>query len=840
MKFNTLLFLLLAVKFSVFSQNPADVSHYFGEYPGFVNKVYTTAAQNDGKFIVGGEFDKYNGKLENKLIRLNPDGSKDLTFISGNGFEGNCYVKSIIIQPDSKILVAGSFINYNGINKKYILRLNSNGSVDSSFNTTGSGLNSAADVIALQPDGKIILGGWFTSYNGTTANRIVRLNPDGSKDTSFNSGTGFNNTIHTINLQTDGKIIVCGRYTSYNNLTKNRIVRLNIDGSIDTSFNSGIGFNSNVNSVHIQSDNKIIIGGEFTSYSGISENRIIRLNNDGSKDTTFNIGNGANWIVNSINQQSDGKIIIGGEFTLFNNIIKKEIIRINNDGSIDNTFNIGSGFEGGIITLSIDSNDKIIVGGSFISFNGNPMNKIILLNSDGSKDSNFNLGNGLNWSVNKFAIQDDNKIIICGSFNSYKRLFTPNILRLNVDGSVDQSFNTIGEGFNSAVTTVKILPNGKVIIGGWFDTYNGIISKKIIRLNTDGSKDNSFNIGTGFNNTVEDVVIQDDGKIIVGGSFTLYNNTPVNGLIRLNSDGSIDNSFNIGSGFVYNINGLLGCVYSIAIQSESKILVGGRFTSYNDINQKALVRLNSDGSFDNSLNFLGSGFENSSSNPTIYEITIQTDGKILVGGTFTSFNGNNENCLIRLNANGSKDNDFNIGNGFLNGFAGSIVLQPNGKIIIGGPFDTFNGQTEKRLIRLNSDGSKDLSFDTGSGFEEYPVYQVGLLNNGEILVAGLSTTYKNNSNSAFLIKLYGDSILSNYDFSNCTTFSLYPNPVKDNFHVQFDNFSTINSVKIYDLLGKLVYETTAKTIPVSNLSKGLYIVKVTTEVGEFTKKFIKE
>lgn len=831
-------FIFIYISLLCNAQNPADVSHYFGEYPGFVYKVNSTAIQNDGKIIVGGEFDSFNGKTENKLVRLNLDGTKDSSFNTGVGFEGNCYVKSIIIQSDSKILVAGSFISYNSINKKFIIRLNNDGTIDSTFNTIGTGLNTSADVIALQPDGKIVLGGWFTSYNGTTVNRIIRLNADGSKDSGFNSGTGFNNTVHTINIQTDGKIIVGGRFTSYNDVNQNRIVRLNSNGSIDTGFNSGSGFNNNVNSVQLQSDNKIIIGGEFTNYSGVSENRIIRLNDDGTKDASFNVGIGSDWTVNTIGLQSDEKIIIGGEFYLFNNLIKKHLVRINNDGSIDNTFNTGTGFEGGINSLSINSNDKIIAGGNFYSFNGNPMNRIITLNSDGTKDSNFNLGNGLGWSVYRFVQQSNNKIIISGGFNSYKRLFTSNFIRLNTDGSLDSSFNS-GNGFDSLVTVIKTLSDGKMIVGGWFDSYNGINSKKIIRLNIDGSKDNTFNIGNGFNQNINAIAIQNDGKIIAGGSFTTFNNIPVNGLIRLNPDGTIDNSFNIGSGFAYNINGLAPSVFSIAIQSDNKILVGGQFSSFNGINQKALIRLNLDGSFDNSFN-LGSGFESLLSHLNVSGIIIQPDGKLLVHGAFTSFNGINENKLIRLNTDGSKDTGFNIGTGFLNGGPGSIVLQQDGKILVGGSFDTFNGQTEKRLIRLNNYGSKDLSFDTDTGFETYPVNQIGLLNNGEILIAGLFTTYKNNSNSAFLVKLYGDSVLSNYDFFNDKVISIWPNPTKEILNINCLNNTTISSIKIYNLQGKLIQEDKNNTINVGNLSKGLYFVKVITEEGEVTKKFIKE
>ena len=156
-------------------------------------------------------------------------------------------------------------------------RLNADGSLDTSFNP-GSGANSVVTSIALQPDNKIIIGGEFTSYNGTARNYIARLNADGSLDTSFNPGSGANSTVYSVALQPDNKIIIGGEFTSYNGTARNRLARLNADGSLDTSFNPGSGASNTVYSIALQPDNKIIIGGYFTSYNGTDRNRLARLN----------------------------------------------------------------------------------------------------------------------------------------------------------------------------------------------------------------------------------------------------------------------------------------------------------------------------------------------------------------------------------------------------------------------------------------------------------------------------------------------------------------------------------------------------------------------------------
>ena len=225
-------------------------------------------------------------------------------------------------------------------------------------------------------------------------------------------------------------------------------------------------------------------------------------------------------------------------------------------------------------------------------------------------------------------------------------------------------------------------------------------------------------------------------------------------------------------------------------------------------------------------------------NSTVYAIIPQADGKILVGGIFTIYNGVTENRIIRLNSDGSKDGTFVTGTGFNNNVL-EIALQADGKILVGGSFTAYNGATEIRIIRLNSDGSKDATFATGTGFNS-GVWAIAPQADGKILVGGNFSTYKGNSESAYLIKLHTEQSLSTTSFDAANVFVVYPNPVQNVLHLQATNFINIKGVQIIDLQGKIVLEETNDTINVSNLSKGLYIVKIATEKGTFTKKFIKE
>lgn len=212
------------------------------------------------------------------------------------------------------------------------------GDIDKTFNAViGAGADGTVKCIIEQTDGKIIIAGEFISYDYKSKNRIARLNADGTTDNSFNIGSGANVSISAAALQSNGKILITGGFTSYNGIAKNRIARINADGTLDTTFEPGSGFNS-YNSIAVQTDGKILIGGYFTSYNGLARKHIARLNSDGTLDTSFGFAVGLDSTVKEIVLQSDGKILVIGDFLDFDGISRKKIARLNADGTLDTTF----------------------------------------------------------------------------------------------------------------------------------------------------------------------------------------------------------------------------------------------------------------------------------------------------------------------------------------------------------------------------------------------------------------------------------------------------------------------------------------------------------------------
>jgi uncharacterized delta-60 repeat protein len=347
-------------------------------------------------------------------------------FVYGTGFDGE---SAFITTPNNQLYVSGLFTSYNGTSIGSLANINLDGSLKSNFNVTN---NNYVFCTAVQSDGKILVGGSFTTFNGLTANRIVRINQDGTTDTTFNSGTGFDNTPNSIIIQPNGQILVGGQFTTYNGGTANRIIRLNSNGSKDTSFVYGTGFNNLTLQILLLSNGQMYVCGTFTTYNGVSVNGIIRLNSNGSKDTTFNSGSPNLVYISSLSLQSDNKLIVGGFFTTWAGNTAGSIIRLNTDGSVDNTFNSGTGFDSTINSIAIMSNGQILCGGQFTSYNGTTSNLIARLNSSGSYDTTWNIGSGFNGvQVDSISILNG-QLYCAGLFTQFNGVNANNIISLNL------------------------------------------------------------------------------------------------------------------------------------------------------------------------------------------------------------------------------------------------------------------------------------------------------------------------------------------------------------------------------------------------------------------------
>lgn len=350
-------------------------------------------------------------------------------------------------------------------------------------------------------------------------------------DSTFLYGTGFDAQTNTSYTLPNGKILIGGQFSNYNGTPANRIIQLNNDGSVNTSFIYGTGFNGDVSAIAIQNDGKILIGGAFSTYDGNAVNNLIRLNADGSLDNTFSAPAPAvGDVIFQIIVLSNGQILYG-----YNNVTIGFLVLLNSDGSVDFSFNIGLGFDAELFGIVIQSNGKLVVVGNYTNYDGSNVNGIVRLNMDGTIDNSFiqsfPLGSQ-SFAIAKFT--NDSLIISTFDLTNYF------IILLNEDGSINNNFTT---GYlDSFAKTLVINPiNSSIYCGGFFQNYslspslsNPISSNRILQLSSNGNYNSNWEINTGFNSNVNNIGLNsNNGSILVTGAFTLFQTESANSIIRL-------------------------------------------------------------------------------------------------------------------------------------------------------------------------------------------------------------------------------------------------------------------------------------------------------------------
>lgn len=673
------------------SFNPGSPNSVNGSW----NARRVTAIQSDGKIILGGAFTTYSGSAPSAgIIRFQTNGNIDTTFKAGGGITSSVYADPpslcIKIRNDGKIVMVGIFNFYSGSVKDYSgsIVLNANGDIDTGFNPSGSFTGSIArnarlvdypTCVEVEPNNKMTFFGYFTLYQSQSCGGVIKLNSIGAVDPTFKSGsfTAFSAINDTVR-EANGKIIVVGNFTSYSGSTANRIVRILPSGSIDPDFKTGLGFNNTVTSVRLDSSGNVYCVGLFSSYSGsqlASYDGIIKLNSSGAIDTTFNpIGVRYNtfftptstdlWNIRQIITASLGGYYVIGNFN-----------RVGNDNS---------------------------------SYQG-----LVKLNSDLSVSSSLIYSGAFSFGTPLAVVQQsDRKLVFGGTFTSYKGLNTNRIIRANEDLSIDTSFKT-GSGFNNSVLSLAIdSSTQKIYAGGRFTSYSGSTVSRFVRINTDGTVDTTYSssLGTSFNGDVYNVVTQTDGKVLVGGTFSTFNGNASEGIVRLNSDGTYDTTFKTNGGVSSG-----GEIYSIVSQSDGKIVLTGIFTTYSGSNySQDIVRVDSSGAIDPSFSS-GTGLTGSAQTPVILSTIQNNDGSYLIGyssknrTTTLYYSGSaisNISQIIKIESNGSLNTSFNCPiygeiTEYDRNYISSFVKDTDGGVIIGGSFSLVSQSLQYNVAKID-------------------------------------------------------------------------------------------------------------------------------------------
>ncbi len=655
-----------------------------GFNPNANGVIWAIVIQPDGKILLGGDFTTLapNGGVSvtrNRIARLNPNGTLDTAFNPN----ANNTVYAIALQADGKILVGGTFAgasSVGGQSRNRIARLDPATGLADSFNPNA---NAEVRAIAVQADGKILAGGSFfgaSSIGGQTRNRIARLDPSTGAADSFNPNA--NSGVVAITVQPDGRILAGGFFTHIGGQTRSRLARLDAGTGLADTFNPNA--NNSVDAIALQADGKILAGGGFTNIGGQPRSRIARLDSGTGAADSFNPN--ANEDVVAIVVQADGRVLAAGGFTSIGGQTRRYIARLNPTDGLADSFNPNS--SGGILALALQPDGKILAGGFFSTLTPNggapvTRNNIARLETDGRLDQTLNLSTvvGYVWAI---ALQPDGKILIGGAFADILGAPSSYIARFNTDGTLDTAFNPNADG---DVYAIAVQSDGKILVGGTFSNIGGQPRNRIARLNPTTGAPDSFNPNA--NNAVVTIAVQPDGRILAGGSFTNIGGQPRNRLARLDASTGLADSFDPNANFF---------VRAIAVQPDGKILVGGSFNGVNSIggqSRNRIARLDP-----------GTGLADSfdpNANNEIYTVVVQADGKIVVGGRFNGTNsigGQTRNRIARLNSSTGLADTFNAD---VDESVLSIAVQVDGKVLVAGGFASIGGQPRSFLARLSND-----------------------------------------------------------------------------------------------------------------------------------------
>jgi uncharacterized delta-60 repeat protein len=672
-----------------------------------------------------------------------------------DGFDPNAdgTVRVAVVQPDGKILIGGDFTNIGTTPRNHIARLNPDGTLDPMFDANPSaGADGPVYAIAVQPDGQIIIGGSFSTVSGKTRHHIARLDEAGIVDPDFDPNTDGSVYAIAVQASPDHKILIGGDFIALGppglQVPRPHIARLNATGN-----NVGLpdvfepDANDVVWSIVLQGNGQILVGGEFTSIGGQLRNRIARLIANGPltgrADLLFDPD--ANDTVLTIAVEADGKILAGGFFNDLGSVApsigrqpRNRIARLNPITGDADSFDPNA--NGAVRSIVVQADGRILAGGDF---NGNNSMGTTTRNYIARLDSSTGLAEdefdpNANEFVFAIAAQADGKIVVGGTFhgaNSIGGQTRNSIARLEINGLVDQTLLDPGIStfsFPDGVHATAIQPDGKILIGGKFHSVFGQIHDNIARLNADGTLDTDFNasvLGVPFPHgtvgIVYSIAVQKDGMILVGGFFANVNFVPHNNIVRLTSTGEIDSSFDP------NNNGTDGAVYAIAVQEDSEILVGGAFTEMDGVGRSYIGRLDIDGRHEDDFH--------PDANAAVYSITVQADRRILIGGAFTMLHTPNGVAVSRSRIARLDDSDGSIDDIFTpsaDGTVYAVAVQPDGKVLLGGEFTAINAVTCTYIARLDATTGVPDTSSMFKGNADYIVHSIAVQGDRKIVVGG--------------------------------------------------------------------------------------------------------
>lgn len=466
------------------------------------------------------------------MARLSASGDVDESFDPGSGADG--LVAALAVQPDGKLVIGGEFSSVAGTARPRLARLlGTPGTLTLSSGglSVSEGGGSATLVVRRSGGSDTAVTAQLLLEDHTTNPRDYR-SPASTIDPGFLSApmTGFDDVVSALAVQPDGKILVAGYFTTYNNERRPNLVRLLPDGRIDPSFRMFMGPDAAVSNLVVQRDGKIVIIGAFSSVEGQPRRRIARLNANGSLDATFNVQLDIMAYLLGLALDSADNILFSGRIGTVDGVQRKFLARLDQTGKLDPTFQ--PNLDDQANTIAVQPDGKIVIGGWFDQVDGQPRAAVARLNKDGSLDAAYDARLPRDAIVYAIGVQSNSSTIIAGidlTSNSWPG--DTFLVRVQANGTLDTGFPRLR--FNNYIRTVSVRPDDTFFISGAFSTINGEAHGRFARLKASGELDRTFDTTVGANDSVDSIASQSDGALLLGGRFTTMQGEPRNRLARL-------------------------------------------------------------------------------------------------------------------------------------------------------------------------------------------------------------------------------------------------------------------------------------------------------------------
>ncbi|MBF9237045.1 T9SS type A sorting domain-containing protein [Hymenobacter sp. BT683] len=805
------------------------------------NGIFAALKQPDGKVLISGSFQLMNGQASPRVARLNADGSPDLTFRAQAGSGPNGNITALALQPDGKILLGAEhyLTSYNGAPAQSLLRLNANGSLDTSFGSGGTGwLNGAISSIAVQADGHILVGGELRAqFNGQPTKGLIRLLPDGRPDASFSTGSGFVNStrsygeVRRIIVQPDGHIVAAGQFDKVDGQASTAIVRLMPTGARDASFASPLVDNALVSDMLRQPDGKILVGGNTLMGPANGASMVARLLPTGALDPAFSSVSFSGAVL-GLGLRADGSVLVSGAFNVFGGLNRNGLARLSPAGTVDATFATNGGAYA-IMNVVELTNGNYLAAGFFTDFGGVSNSGLARLLPNGTADATYSLL--LETIANaKITPQNNGQLVLSApqtTFFNGRDVSSQSFLnfhRINANGTYNSPL-TLPPGSprpNGGEYSYTAFPQAD---GTFYATYQNTDSTVVVRrILADGTFDPAFAATVlqwkyQYPLLGASVAVHPGGGLLVAGDFYRVNGQPRKMLARLQADGTLNTQFAPPTSAVWQVP-TVGTGNTAGFRQPLGLANGQTLVLWNDATRSYIARLSLNGTVDNTFSIGTGGGPNS-----LFNILPLAGGKILVNGDFTSFNGHAAPFgLLRLLPNGTPDANFTAANA-----ASTFAEQPDGKLTVVGPGATAQTQ---RLARFTATGSLDPTFQpVVVGNESFsPAATAVCLQPGTnaMILSGDFTSVA--GQPRFGLARLINTVLATRGAATPPLVEAFPNPTHGWLQLRLSAPPT-GPLTLTDLQGRVIRRwlpaQVGAGVSVAGLAPGIYVLRISTAAG---------